>query len=287
MRRFGFAVPIFGFLVLWIMCGTVFAVEVANNQTAPLSGKILYVDTSERGKSYLATILPNGTGKNRLTPAYDNIVFPKYCEKSGWIGFTNQLPDMRSEVYLLNRDGSKVKKLLDGASLEAFSPDGKFILYTTCDKDAGLYAYSIASKNAVKFAVGHPVTAADWSPSGDWIVASALMEDGTNDLFLISTLAQGILRLTETPGVNESFPVFFRDGRTLAFITDRNGRSEIEYMNLDRKDSFRPLIVGLYPSISPDDGWVTYQIGEEIGVCAEVGLGKKVITAGRTPSWIK
>ncbi|MFZ2959698.1 MAG: hypothetical protein WA705_22675 [Candidatus Ozemobacteraceae bacterium] len=287
MKRLGLTIVLLGVFVLFVVSGVAFAREEASYQPTPLEGKILYVDTSEAGKTYLATIQADGTGKSRLTPAYSNIVFPRYCEKSGWIGFTNKLPDMRSEVFLLNRDGSKVKKILDGAALEGFSPDGKFLLYSTCDKDAGLYAYGIESKNATKISADYRITAADWSSSSDWIAVSALMEDGTNDLFLISTLAQGIIRLTATPKVSESFPAFSRDGKYLAFISDRNGGSEIEFMNIEKKDTFRPLIIGLYPCISPNDGWVTYQIGEQVGVCPKNGLGAKVITAGRTPVWIK
>jgi len=81
---------------------------IAEIASAP-TGKIMYVDTSEEGKTYLATIDPDGTGKSRLTPAYSNIVFPRICESSGWMGFTNKTPDMRSEVYLLSRDGKKIK----------------------------------------------------------------------------------------------------------------------------------------------------------------------------------
>ena len=92
-------------------CVSVYA-EPTGDAGKAASGRILFVDTSEQaqGKTYLATINPDGTGKNRLTPAYTNIVFPRMSEASGWIGFTNKLPDMHSEVYLLSRDGQKVKK---------------------------------------------------------------------------------------------------------------------------------------------------------------------------------
>ncbi|HNW37084.1 MAG TPA: DUF5050 domain-containing protein [Candidatus Ozemobacteraceae bacterium] len=263
------------------------APQVRAADAPPPDGRIMYVDTSEAGKTYLAFINPDGTGKERITPAYSNIVFPRLCEVSGWIGFTNKLPDMRSEVYLLSRDGKKIKKILDGSALEGFSPDGRFLLYTTCDKEAGLYTYSIEHKTAVKLSQNLRVTAADWSPSGDWIAVSVMVDDGTNDLYMISTLAQGIIRLTDTKGVNESFPCFTKDGKSLVFISDRYGSSELEYLDLTSKQLHRPIITGLYPSLSPSNLWVTFENGEHVHACRANGLDLKMVAQGRTPCWVK
>jgi len=270
---------------------TAFSINPGKSENLPNGahpdGKILYVDTSESNKTYLATILPDGTGKTRITPVYSNIVFPKLCEASGWIGFTNKLPDMSSEVYLLNRNGTKIKKILNGASLEAFSPNGKFVLYTTCDKNAELYSYSIENRRSTKISEKLKVTGADWSSQGDWIAISALADDGTNDLWLISTMAQGIIRITKTKGVNESFPTFTKDGKNLVFITDRYGNNELEYLDLDKRSFHRPLIRGMYPALSPTNYWITYQIGEKIGISRSNGLDTKTLVEGRTPCWIK
>ncbi len=250
-------------------------------------GKILYVDTSEAGKTYLAFINPDGTGKERITPAYSNIVFPKLCEVSDWIGFTNKLPDMRSEVYLLSRDGKKIKKLFEGSAFEGFSPDGKFIMYSTCDNVAALYTYSIEQKTAVKISQDLRVTAADWSPNGEWIAVSVLTDDGTNDLYMISTMAQGIIRLTDTKGVNESFPCFTKDGKNLVFISDRYGSSELESLDLTTKELHRPILSGLYPTVAPGDRWLAYEKGDHVHIARTNGLDIKVLAQGRTPSWVK
>jgi len=254
---------------------------------SPPEGKILFVDTSEPGKTYLATINPDGSNKTRLTPGYSNIVFPRMCAASGWIGFTNKLPDMSSEVYLLSADGKTIKKILTDAALEDFSPDGKSLLYTTCDMNASLYVYSIEEKLATKISDDLKVTAANWSPKDDWIAISALAADGTNDLYLISTRAQGIKRLTDTPGINESFPVFTKDGKYLAFISSRYGdTNEIEYLDLEKNTFQRPLIRGMYPTLSPTNKWVAFEIGPEVGISRSDGLNAKVLVLGRTPFWI-
>ncbi|HOY66725.1 MAG TPA: DUF5050 domain-containing protein [Candidatus Ozemobacteraceae bacterium] len=253
----------------------------------PLEGRILYVDTSETGKTYLAFINPDGTRKERITPAYSNIVFPKLSEAGDCIGFTNKLPDMSSEIYLLSRDGSKIRKILDGSALESFSPDGKYLLYSTCDQAAGLYSYDIEKKTSIKISQNLRVTAADWSPKGDWIAASVLTNDGTNDLYMISTLAQGIIRVTETKDVNESFPCFSKDAKQLVFISDRHGASELEYIDLNSRQLTRPIVTGLYPSLSPENTGLAYEHADHLHVCRSNGLDVKILAPGRTPCWVK
>ncbi len=275
-------------LIFMVLAATPFKLMAqSEKEPPPPDGKILYVDTSEKDKTFLATINPDGTGKTRLTPAYSNIVFPKFSPASGWIGFTNKTPDMKSEVYLLSSDGQKIKKIFDGVALEGFSPNGKFLLYTTCDQEAALFAYSIESKQSTKLSQNLKVTAAEYSPQGDWIAVSALTDDGTSDLYLISTQAQGVVRVTQTQGVDESFPVFTKDGKNLVFISTRYGKNEIEYLDLEKRSFHRPILMGLYPSLSPSNNWVGYQIGEMLCIARSNGIDLKTLGPGRTPCWIK
>lgn len=272
-----------------LLVASIFSLQsvLSGREAGRPTGKIIFVDTSEPGVTYLASINADGTGKKRLTPAYSNIVFPRQCPVKGWIGFTNKLPDMTSEVFILNRDGKKVRKVFTGVTLECFSHDGKYILYSTADEKAQLYVYNIETKNAVQISQNLRITSADWSPKGDWIAVSTLTNAGTNDLYLISTLAQGITRLTDTPTISESFPVFSSDGKSLAHISDRHGRSEIEYLNLETKEILRPVVPGLYPSLSPKNDWVTYELGSSVGISSIDGVTTIPLTTGRTPFWTK
>lgn len=250
-------------------------------------GKILYIDSPSTNKNYLASISPDGTNKKRLTPAFNNIMFPRYNEKSGWIGFTNKTVDMQSEIYLLNKSGDKIKKVLTNAALEDFSPDGKYLLYTTCDGKAELFVYSIERKRANKISQDLKVISASWSPNGEWIAASVLEKDGSTDLYLISVFAQGIKRLTATEKVNEAFPIFTSDNNFLVYFTNRYGDNELEYLDLKNNKIQRPIICAIYPSLSPDNKWVTFQKGETVGISRIDGLHQTTLTQGRTPLWIK
>lgn len=261
---------------------------VSVNNRAYASGRILFIDSPEIDKNYLAVINPDGTEKKRLTPAFNNIMFPRYSEKSGWIGFTNKTPEMESEIYLLNRAGDRVRRFITGAALEDFSPDGKFFLYTTTDSKAELYMYSIERKRASKISQNLKVTSASWSSCGEWIVVSAMTADGTLDIYTISTLAHGIHRITNTPGVNEAFPVFSNDKKYIVYFTNRYGSNEIEFMELETGETQRPLLTGIYPTLSPDNKWLAFQEANTIAVSQIDGLEHTTLVRGaRFPSWIK
>ena len=264
-------------------------VNAADNNN--LSNKILFVEKEKAGSTYLSAMNPDGTNKRRLTPSMFNIVFPKYNNKSGWVAFTNQTETMNSDIYILNKTGDQLKKVLTNASFEDFSPDGKSFLYITTDQNASLYVYNIAKKEATKVSQALKVTSANWSPDGEWIVASVLTDAGTLDLYLISCYAQGIIRATDTPTVNEAFPMFSNDNLKVAFYSNRHGnKNEIEILGVGVKNNLalsRPLLVGSHPSFSPDDKSLVYQEGDDIYVSDLNGHEPKKIATGRTPYWTK
>jgi Tol biopolymer transport system component len=250
-------------------------------------GKIIFIDIDSKGNQYLCSIKPDGTQKTRLTPAYKNIMFPRYNKKSGWIAFTNKTKKLKSEIYLLNKEGSKIKRILTGAAFEDFSPDGKFILFTSCDGKGELFVYSLERKRAVKISQNFKVTSAAWSPDKNWIAISALEPDGTTDIYLLSTMAMGIKRMTNTKGISESFPVFTSNENYLAFFSTKGRSNYIKYLDIKNSKIQDPIISGQFPSLSPDNKWVVYQQGNTIGISRADGLKKETICPGITPIWIK
>ena len=268
-----------------------FATNVNAADNNSLSNKILFVEKEKAGTTYLAVMNPDGSNRKRLTPSLFNIVFPKYNEKTGYVAFTNQTENMVSEIYVLNANGDQLSKVLTNASFEDFSPDGKSFLYTSVDEKASLYVYNIAKKEATKISQNLKVVSANWSPDGEWIVASVMTEDGSLDLYLISCYAQGIIRATQTANVNEAFPMFSNDNMKVVFYTNRYGeKNEIEILGVGTKNNLalsRPMLVGTHPSFSPDDKNIVYQEGKDIFVTDISGQNPKKIGSGQTPYWTK
>ena len=194
---------------------------------------------------------------------------------------------MKSEIYLLNSRGNKIRRVLTDAALECFSSDGQFFLFTTCNGKGELFVYSLKRKRAIKISQNLKVTSADWSPNKNWVVASVLENDGATNIYLISTVALGIIQVTNTPKINESFPTFSADGKFLAYFTNKSGRNEIEYYDLKKKKIQTPTISGMFPSVSPDARWVVFQHGKTIHIARSDGLEVKTLCKGKTPIWVK
>ena len=267
-----------------------FTAGVRAAEVKSMTNKILYVEKEKAGSTYLCAMDPDGANKRRLTPAFHNIVFPKYCEKSGWIAFTNQTDKMESEIYILNKNGDQLKKIITNAAFEDFSPDGKSFLYTTTDEKASLYMYNLSSKQATKISQDLKVTAANWSNDGEWIITSCMTNDGTLDLYLISCYAQGIIRATATPGVNEAFPMFSKDNRQVIYYSNKKGTNGINIMGVGEKNNLTTNdteLAGTHPSFSPDGKSFVYQLDNTILIGDPSGNMPQAIGKGCTPYWTK
>lgn len=277
-------------LTAGIAFALLFTSSVSAANVKSMLNKILFVEKEGTGITYLSVMDANGSNKKRLSPPLNNVIFPKYCEKSGWVAFTNQTKDMVSEIYLLNRNGDKLRKVLTNASFEDFSPDGKSFLYTSANDKAELYVYNLDSKKATKISQNLKVVSANWSTDGEWIIASVLEKDGFLDLYFISAYAQGIIKATNTPGINEAYPMFSKDNLNAVFYTNINGENEIQILGVGVKDNLalaKPGLIGTHPSFSPDGNSIVYQKGDDIMVGDIKGLKTKKIGTGKTPYWAK
>ena len=281
----------FAFIIFTSIISTALFTQAAQSEeekTDPNYNRILYVDAPEVGENYLAIMDVDGQNKQRLTPAFNNILMPRYSQASGWTGFTNRTREMVSEIYLLNRTGDRVRRVITDAILQDFSPDGKFFLYTTADNKAELFVYSIERKRANKISQNLSIASAKWSSCGDWIIASAVNNNGSLDIYKISTLAQGIVRVTNNQNVNQSFPVFSRDGKYVVYFTNRYENVEIEFLELETKEIQRPLLMGTYPSLSPENSHLVFQKGNTIAISQVDGLETEILARNaKFPYWIK
>ena len=272
----------------------------ASKKDNDLSNKILFVEKEKIGSTYLSVVDPDGKNKRRLTPSMNNIMFPKYHPKSGWVAFTNQTDKMVSEIYFLNKAGTQLSKKLTNATFEDFSPDGLKFLYITNDEKAELFVYSMETKKATKISQDLKCVSASWSNDGEWIITSVFdSKTGTLDLYLISCLAQGIIKVTDTPQFNEAYPSFSNDNQKIAYFTNSHGENEIEILGVGAGQKIvddkvmpnlankRTMLAGTQPSFSPDDKMIAYQKGDEIFVSDINGLKPVKIANGKTPRWTK
>lgn len=279
-------------LAAFFASGSSLIAQEASEAMPKPTGKIIYVDTTDRNKNYLAYMNADGTEKKRLTPAYYNISFPKYCKKRNIIGFTTREPNEKtkqfdSTIYLFAKN--KIKKFLIGATLEDFSPDGTKMLFLTSNEKSQLYAYNMASKKKEKICEDNRIVSARWSPKGEFIVATRMTDDNTTDLILISTSTKTVLPLSSTPGQNESFPDFLDDEASIIFCTDSNEHNEyeIEALAIERPlIKYKTGIKGIFPSVSPDKQWIAYENNGRVMIAYKTSY-KQDLAQGRAPIWVE
>jgi TolB protein len=140
----------------------------------------------------------------------------------------------KSEIFLLNADGTDPRKLTKGHGNEAsprWSPDGKSIVFVS-DRSGSPQLYIMRSDGSEVRRLtyeGSYNTHPSWSPKGDRI-AYCGREGGRLQIMTIRPDGSERQVLTSGSGDNES-PCWSPDGRYIAFSSNRAGGSRIYIMN--------------------------------------------------------
>jgi len=143
--------------------------------------------------------------------------------------------DGSSEIYVMNINGSSVKKLTRSFGIDVspvFSPDGSQIAFVS-DRGGSPQIYIMNSRGRrlkrLTFQ-GSYNTSPAWSPDGRWI-AYVGRKNGKNQIFVIKSDSTEIRQLTDE-GNNEN-PTFSPNGMFIAFDSDRYGSKGIYLMNIN------------------------------------------------------
>jgi TolB protein len=140
--------------------------------------------------------------------------------------------DGNPEIYVMNADGSNVRRLTNhpaGESSPTWSPSGSQIAFTS-DRTgkAQIYVVNTDGSNFRRITVNE--SEADrptWSPAPYNEIAFAGRTSGSGFDIKVYELSTGVTRLlTNGQGTNES-PAFSPGGRHVAFTSTRGGRTQI------------------------------------------------------------
>jgi TolB protein len=159
---------------------------------------------------------------------------PTWSPDGSRIAFSRVFPDegYRSEIWLMNADGSDQHAIgVDGFTVR-WSPDGtRFIYQSTHSQWTGGQS-DIMTCNTdgsdirnVTSTTGNELTPV-WSPDGTRIAFIADY-DGDYDLYVMDADGTGVRRLTETT-VNDFAPRWSPDGTMIAFGSDATGAEQWE-----------------------------------------------------------
>jgi TolB protein len=131
-----------------------------------------------------------------------------------------------ARIATINADGSGYRELSSGADNNAFpsaSPDGSRFVYRTFGQsgETGLRLYDLESETSTVLTTGYdnfPL----WSPRGDLIMFSRLVDGNNYEIFTIEPDGSNELRLTNAVG-NDAHQGWSPDGEFIVFAGSQKG----------------------------------------------------------------
>jgi Tol biopolymer transport system component len=162
-------------------------------------------------------------------------VLPTWSPDGKQIAFVSDR-DGNDEIYVMNVDGSNVKRLTNNPEQDLFpswSPDGEWIVFsTTRDVDAEIYKMNKNGGSLIRL-TDDPAADSNpaWSPDNTRI-AFISRRDGFANLFVMGTDGANPTQLTFYKSIVE-VPSWSSDSRMIAFASDMEGTRDIFIIGAD------------------------------------------------------
>jgi TolB protein len=175
---------------------------------------------------------------DELTSNAGNNFLPSWSPDGTRICFVSTR-DGNPELYIVNRDGSNLRRLTNQPSIDGsptWSPAGTQIAFTS-DRSGTPQIYIIGSDGlgVQKITSEAYADRPTWSPAPYNEIAFTSRTGPGNDIKVLNLGTREIRQLTFGEGTNES-PTWAPNGRHMAFMSTRSGKSQIFTMARDGKD---------------------------------------------------
>jgi TolB protein len=143
-------------------------------------------------------------------------------------------PAAKSDVYVMNADGSRARNLtkaLPGfAGDPGWSPDGRYIVFESVQKgNSDIYRIDVRTRAQRRLTTSPaPDEDPSWSRKGRIAFTSA--RDGNREIYVMDANGKGVRNITRSPASDRN-PSWSPDGNSVAFDSDRDGNLEIYVTN--------------------------------------------------------
>lgn len=234
---------------------------------SPDGKSILYVSDIDGNFEIYTKVLSTGETK-RLTNNPGHESFPTYSPDGTQIIFNSDREKENNDVYLMNADGSDVRKITDGPGWDSappnnWSPDGtQVLLLSDRSGKENIYVMNIepfVPKRVAAFENDRPVFAS-YSSDGKHIVYQLSVGESQSEIRIYNADTKAD-RFVFKANLQESLPSFSPDGSKILFQQRIDENTEICSVNIDGSgfvNITRSPSKDMAPVFSPDGGKIAF-----------------------------
>jgi len=245
------------------------------------SKRIVFESTKD-GKSAIYTISADGSNLRRLTDNQTAAGQPRWSRDGKMIVFYSER-DGHLQLYVMKSDGSAQRRLTEGKDLDYlpdFSPKGDSVVFQSRKERTGIahdiYLIRADGTNRTRITdEKNGYTSPKWSPDGKKIlferaiVTKKYYRDlsreemgqmkNSTEIFVMDKDGSNLKNLTNN-GAEDSTPQWSKNGKTIYFMSRRDGSANVYAMNADgtkvRQIADGKIVTN--PFISPDEKFFAY-----------------------------
>jgi TolB protein len=209
---------------------------------------VFYSERDGNGEIY--TMNADGSAVRRLTHHPADEGYPSWSPDGRTILFDSDR-DGGFDIYAMDADGSNVRRLTTHPARDvaaSWSPDGLEIAFMS-DRDGGFDVYVMNADGSEQTRLTS--TGASWFPMYSPDGARLALHVG-RDVHVMDANGGELRRLTTDPA-NGMYPSWSPDATRIAFMSWRNGRTEIFVMNAD--GSNQQVVVSMTAGDAIDPRW--------------------------------
>ena len=217
---------------------------------SPDSKQIVFY-AEQNGKADIWVTDLTGRDRQYLTNTASDEGAPAYSPDGKQIAFDRDR-DGTYEIYVMTADGNAPRRLTNhpGRDLApAWSPDGRHIVFmsTRDNPEFDIYSINIDSGTIERLTNGSSNWFPQFSPDGSQIALHVM-----RDVHIYSLKTRELRRVTYEP-LNGMYPTWSSDGTQIAFMSWRNGRTEIFTAKAGGAD--QQLLVSMPTGDAVDPRW--------------------------------
>ena len=173
-----------------------------------------------------------------LTKNGQSNFLPQFSPDGTRIAFMSSR-DGNSEIYVMNRDGSDIRRLTNNPAIDSsptWSPAGTQIAFTSERTGTPqIYTVNVDGSGLIRRSSESYADRATWSPAPFNEIAFAARTGPGFDIKILNIASGETRQITFGEGTNES-PAWAPNGRHLAFMSTRQGRSQIFVVDRDGRN---------------------------------------------------